>query len=509
LEMLMNYKTMLILLLLLAAGLGGYFTVKAVLSPKPLPEIQNSSFEDGLVGWQSNGYAEANGYESDYRLIHGAGTHQTRQLLTNVPNGWITLHAWVRSSGKQSEASIALVNCGTEDVFATVPIVKMGTWMHMVVSTKVRGGECTIQLSSTTEEEEWVSFDALSLERGETSLSIMGADISSLKKSEDMGGQYYYDDGTPGDALEILQDAGMNYARIRVWVNAADGYHGLDELLQLAERLDEKNIKLLVDFHYSDTWADPGKQYKPQAWEDMDFAALKQAVYDHTFEVCSALKKQGTPPAMVQIGNEINHGILWPDGKNDSDWEPLADLLKEGARAVKDCSPSTKIMLQLAEGGDNELFQNWLDHIIALEVPFDIIGVSYYPYWHGTLADLQYNLNDIAIRYDKDIIVVETAYAFSELNNDSLDNIVKFQSSRGYPISVEGQYAMFEAIMNVVRAIPNHRGLGVFWWDATWTAVPGNGWDPAIPTSGNAWENQALFDYDGKALPAMQLFSKP
>ncbi|MBI9050635.1 MAG: arabinogalactan endo-1,4-beta-galactosidase [Anaerolineaceae bacterium] len=505
----MNYKTLMIILVLLAAAVGGYFLIKNCLQPKPLPEIQNADFEAGLSGWQSSGMIEADGYESESRLTHSGDTHETTQLLTDMPNGWVTLRAWVRSSGKQSSAGIALKNCRTEDAYATVPIVKPGVWMQIVVSTKVRGGQCTISMYSETEPEEWVSFDELTLESGQTALSVIGADISSLKKSEDMGGQYFYQDGTPGDALQIMKDAGMNYARIRVWVNSADGYHGKQQLLDMAKRLDDKGMQLLVDFHYSDTWADPGKQYKPVEWEEYDFENLKQAVYDHTYDVCSSLKKQGTPPAMMQIGNEINHGLLWPDGKNDKDWTHLAALLKEGAQAVKDCSPSTRVMLQLAEGGDNRLFRDWLDHIIAEEVPFDVIGVSYYPYWHGTLDDLQNNLDDIAVRYEKDIIVVETAYAFTEENNDYLDNIVKYQSSRGYPISIDGQYDMLEAIMNVVRAVPDGRGLGIFWWDATWTAVPGNGWEPAIATSGNAWENQALFDYEGRALPAMDLFGKP
>lgn len=176
----------------------------------------------------------------------------------------------------------------------------------------------------------------------------MGADISGLKKSEDMGGTYADTDGRPGDALEILRDHGMNYARLRVWVDSPDGYHGKAQLLEIARRLKKNKIKLLVDFHYSDSWADPGKQYKPAAWEKLDFEALQQAVYDHTYDVCISLKRQGTPPDMVQIGNEINNGMLWPDGKTDN-WDNLAALLKQGQRAAKDCNPSTQVMLQVAE----------------------------------------------------------------------------------------------------------------------------------------------------------------
>ncbi len=344
---------------------------------------------------------------------------------------------------------------------------------------------------------------------GRAELTIMGADISSLKKSEDMGGVYAYEDGTQADALKILSDHGMNYARIRLWVNSPDGYHGKAQLLEMAKRLKEYEIKLLVDFHYSDSWADPGKQPKPKAWENLDFEGLKKALYDYTFDVCNSLKAQGTPPDMVQIGNEITNGMLWPDGKNDNSFDNLAALLKEGVRAVKDCSPSTLIMLHIDNGGNNEMYRWWFDNIIGKGVPFDLIGASYYPYWHGTLADLQNNLDDIALRYNKDIIVVETAYAFTPDDNDNYENIITIQTQPGYPFTPEGQAKMLADIMTIVRAVPNGHGLGVVWWDATWTAVPGNGWDPTHPAYGNNWENQALFDFANRSLPAMSLFGKP
>jgi arabinogalactan endo-1,4-beta-galactosidase len=155
------------------------------------------------------------------------------------------------------------------------------------------------------------------------------------------------------------------------------------------------------------------------------------------------------------------------------------------------------------------MYRWWFDSIIAREVPFDLIGASYYPYWHGTFADLQNNLNDIAVRYEKDIIVVETAYPFTLDDKDNFPNIAIEQGQPGYPFTPEGQKNMLAAVMDIVRAIPNGRGLGVMWWDATWTAVPGNGWDPADPTTGNNWENQALFDFENRALPALSLFNQP
>jgi arabinogalactan endo-1,4-beta-galactosidase len=277
----------------------------------------------------------------------------------------------------------------------------------------------------------------------------------------------------------------------------------------MAARLKNYDIKLLVDLHYSDNWADPGKQYKPAAWEDYDLETLVEAVYQYTFDVCTSLVQQGTAPDMIQLGNEINAGLLWPDGDYQH-FDNMAALLKAGARAVRECSPDTLIMLHIAEGGDNELAQWWFGNITRREVPFDVIGISYYPFWHGNLGQLQYNLNDLAQRYDKDVIVVETAYAFTDQNKDGLGNIAESSMAiPTYPFTPEGQRAMLRDVMAIVRAVPGNRGLGVFYWDATWTAVPGNGWDSTDPQSGNAWENQALFDYSDRVLPALDEYLNP
>jgi arabinogalactan endo-1,4-beta-galactosidase len=484
--------------------------------------LQNPGFEDREAdgfpaGWSHTGSADAvqmedRGHSGESRLTHkGESPYQveTTQTISGLADGWYTLRAWVRSSGGQHEAYVAL-KCDGEERRAHVPSTSPGyRWIELAVSNQSSGGECTMSLYSDGGPETWASFDDVSLVPGRVELSVLGADISSLKKSEDMGGVYRYADGSEADALEILKDRGMNYARLRVWVDPADGYHDKAELLGMAARLKEAGIKLLVDFHYSDNWADPGKQIKPAAWEDYDFEELKQAIYDHTYDVCSSLVAQGTPPEMIQVGNEINAGMLWPDGDYNH-MDNLADLLKEGYRAVKDCSPSTLVMLHIAEGGDNDLARWWFDNMTRREVPYDVIGISYYPFWHGSLAELQYNLNDITARYDKDVIVVETAYAFTDQEDDFLENIAApAMATPGYPFTPEGQRAMLRDVMAVVRAVPQGRGLGVFWWDAVWTAVAGNGWDSTDPESGNAWENQALFDFDDRALPALDEFLNP
>ncbi len=481
------------------------------------PGFEEQSPEGIPLGWESTGtdgsaIIEGRSHSGEFRLTHkGTGSYQieTKQTIKGLANEWYTLRVWVRSSGGQNEVYIGLT-CGGDEKRVYVPSTTPGyRWIQLVLSDEVKRGQCSIRLFSDGTVGSWVSFDDIELAPGQAALSILGADISSLKKSEDLGGIYKYSDGTQADALQILKDQGLNYARLRVFVDAADGYHDKNELLEMASRLKKLGIKLLVDFHYSDNWADPGKQNKPAAWKDYNFEQLKKAVYDHTFDVCSSLVAQGTPPDMMQLGNEINSGMLWPDGDHNH-FGSLADLLKAGYKAVKDCSSSTLVMLQIAEGGDNEMARWWFGNITGRDVPFDVIGISYYPYWHGSLAALQYNLDDISARYNKDVIVVETAYAFTDKEDDFLSNIAnRGMVVTGYPFTPEGQRTMLRDIMAIVRAVPNGRGLGVFWWDATWTAVPGNGWDSTDPKSGNAWENQALFDFDDRALPAMEEYLYP
>ena len=488
-------------------------------------DLVNPNFEEkdasGIpVGWTITGdesavLLEENGYSSDSRLTHKASETyrvETTQTVSNLSNGWYTLSAWIRSSGGQVEAYLGL-KCGGDQKRVHIPYTTPGyRWIRLVVSNQVTDGECTIKLYSFGTPNSWASFDNIELISGQSALSILGADISSLNKSEDKGGIYKYSDGTEADALQILKDNGLNYARLRVWVDPIDGYHNKDEILLMAKRFHSLGIKLLVDFHYSDDWADPGKQYKPEAWKDLDFGGLKQALYDFTFDVCNSLVEQGTPPDMIQVGNEINSGILWPDGHtwDPPNWDGLAELLTTGYNAVKDCSPEILVMLHIAEGGDNEMAHWVFDNLTRRDVPFDVIGLSYYPFWHGTLAELQNNMNDITVRYDKDIIVAEFAYPFTVLEDDGLANIANPRMGMdGYLFTPVGQRNMMRDVMSIIRGVPNGRGLGVFYWDATWTAVTGNGWDQKDPNSGNAWENQALFDFDDIALPALSEYLNP
>ncbi len=251
---------------------------------------------------------------------------------------------------------------------------------------------------------------------------ILGADISFLPELEAKGIKFS-DKGAQKDAIEILKDHGFNYIRLRLFVDpSADsgyspgkGFCDLQHTLEMAKRIKKAGLKFLLDFHYSDTWADPGKQYKPTAWKGLTFPELSDKVYEYTKQILSALKAQGTTPDMVQTGNEINHGMVWPEG-NIQHPDSLAILLKAGMAAVKDVDPKIITLLHIALGGQNNESEFFLDNMIKRGVTFDVIGESYYPKWHGTLPDLESNLSALKKKYNKPVIVAEYSQLKKEVN---------------------------------------------------------------------------------------------
>jgi beta-galactosidase len=258
--------------------------------------------------------------------------------------------------------------------------------------------------------------------KGREVTQMMGADISFLPELEARGIKFS-DKGVEKDAIQILKDHGFNYVRLRIFNNPAHekgyspdkGFCDLQNTLVMAKRVKAAGMKLLLNFHYSDYWADPGKQYKPEAWKGLGFTDLKKSVYSYTKEVMAALKAQGTTPDMVQVGNEINHGIIWPEG-SVSHLDSLAQLIRAGTAAVKAVDPTVVMMLHVALGGQHDESAFFIDNMVARDVQFDVIGESYYPKWHGTLDDLRDNLNDLVKRYNKDVIVVEYSHRKEEVN---------------------------------------------------------------------------------------------
>ncbi|MEK0207509.1 arabinogalactan endo-beta-1,4-galactanase [Klebsiella michiganensis] len=361
---------------------------------------------------------------------------------------------------------------------------------------------------------------------------IKGADISTLLDAEKHGAKFFNHNNQPQDPIAILKADGVNYVRLRLWVDPKDaqgqryggGDNDLAATLALAKRAKAQGMKLLLDFHYSDFWTDPGKQFKPKAWEKMDYPQLKTTIHDYTRDTIARFKQEGVLPDMVQIGNEINGGMLWPEGKSwgqgGGEFDRLAGLLNAAIDGLKENltgGEQIKIMLHLAEGTKNDTFRWWFDEISKRNVPYDIIGLSMYTYWNGPISALKANMDDISKRYNKDVIVVEAAYAYTLENCDNAENSfqAKEEKDGGYPATVQEQYNYIHDLMQAVADVPDHRGKGIFYWEPTWIAVPGNTW--ATPAGmkyihdewkeGNARENQALFDCRGKALPSMKVFN--
>lgn len=361
---------------------------------------------------------------------------------------------------------------------------------------------------------------------------IRGADVSMLKDIEDLGGEFY-DNGVKKDALEIMKNHGANYVRLRLWVDPYDsegnsyggGSNDFNTTLYLAKRAQEKGMKVLIDFHLSDYWADPGTQSKPKAWENLSYDELKTTLYNYMKNTLNDFKNQGVVPDMVQVGNETSSGILWDEGKiggDYTDFTQLAELLNQAISGVRaSVGNQTKIVLHLDNGGNNSLYRWWFDGVTGcgFDLDFDIIGLTYYPMWHGTMDDLQYNLNDISARYNKDVMIVETAYAFTLADGDGLGSSFSPQDEEigGYPASVQGQKDFMSDLESVILNVPGNRGLGFFYWEPEWIPVEGAYWGTEagkeyIEDNGilsNPWDNLALFDFNGNALESIDIFQTP
>lgn len=360
---------------------------------------------------------------------------------------------------------------------------------------------------------------------------IMGGDLGMIREVEARGGEFSRG-GSSGDPIDIMGEAGMNLARLRLWVDPysasgepyGGGTNDLATTIAVAQRAKAAGMDILLDFHLSDWWADPGTQTIPKAWRSLTYPQLLSTVRAYTNDVIDQMRAAGVLPDLVQMGNEIPGGILWDHGRvgsGVSDFSGLAALLEAGIAGVDDAlgaGEDIEIVLHLDHGGDNALYRWWFDAITAQGVPFDIIGLSYYPFWHGTMGELAVNLNDISARYDKDVLVVETAYAWTLDDGDGLGNsfFTAEEATGGYPASVAGQTAFLRDLRDLVRAVPDGRGRGLIWWEPGWLPVPGANWgteagkldngDTGVLS--NPWDNQTLFDAGGAALATLDVFGE-
>jgi len=309
-----------------------------------------------------------------------------------------------------------------------------------------------------------------------------GADVSWLPQMEVSGIIFKDENGHPKDCLHILRELGMNSIRLRVFVNpdndSISGHCSKEETIKMALRAQHLGMRVMINFHYSDSWADPSKQFKPRAWEAHDFTTLLSDVHAHTYDVISALCAAGVCPEWVQIGNEIPGGFLWPDGSTQH-WHQLAQLLNKGYEAVKAAHPASKVIVHIDEGDNRDKFNNFFDQATFHGVKYDVIGLSYYPFWvkkdyTETIRNLEENLNYLVQKYRKEVMVVEVGGEVSRVQNT---------------------YDLLEATLNAVRNVPDGKGLGVMYWE---------------PQGMQSWSKYSLCAWleNGQPLPALQSFKK-
>ena len=310
-----------------------------------------------------------------------------------------------------------------------------------------------------------------------------GADISWLPQMEATGYTFYNDQGVAEDCFKILKDHGINSIRLRTWVNPStdktNGHCSKAETVAMAVRAQSWGMRVMIDFHYSDTWADPGHQAKPTAWVGHDFPTLLNDLYNYTFDVMTALKTAGVSPEWVQVGNEISNGMVYPEGSTNY-WSQLIQLTNKGYDAVKAVSPTSKVILHVDQGNNNARFRWWFDNAKNNNAKYDIIGMSYYPYWLSgspdytlSINDLGNNLADMVSRYGKEVMVVEVG---------------------GIDTQAQNTYDMLVAVQKKTLAVVNNFGLGVFYWE---------------PEGAKNWSGYALSAWgsDGKPTIAMNAFN--
>jgi arabinogalactan endo-1,4-beta-galactosidase len=307
-----------------------------------------------------------------------------------------------------------------------------------------------------------------------------GADVGWLHQMEATGYKFYNVNGEEEDCLKILKDHGINSIRLRAWVNPSDdlasGHCSTAEVVEMAFRAKEMGFRLMIDLHYSDSWADPEKQKKPAAWENHSFDELVSDVYDYTLEVMNALKDKDISPEWVQVGNEIPSGMLWPEGSTEN-FEQLSKLLDSAYEAVKAVFREAKVIIHLDQGDDRNRFVSFFDKHKANGGKYDVIGVSYYPYWvkkdyTETIDNLTNNLIEFVRRYDKEVMVCEIGGEDTKISNN---------------------YDMLKEVMMRVKAIPEGKGLGVFYWE---------------PQGAYSWSKYKLSAWgeDGRPTKALEAF---
>lgn len=331
---------------------------------------------------------------------------------------------------------------------------------------------------------------------------ISGGDFSHLAFFES-NGVVYKDSGIARDALTIIGDKGLNCVRLRLFTSSAaqaltnpyNCINNLEYTVPLAVRVKNAGLRFILDFHYSDTWADPGKQTKPEDWAGLTYAELLLHMRTYNSNCIAAFRQVGAMPDYVQIGNEITGGMLWPDGRvggsydTPTQWSKLGQLIKAAIQGVRDAAagPAPTIIVHIDRGGSWSGTQWFFDRLQLQQIDFDMIGLSYYPFWHGSLDDLRTCLVNTTARYSKPVVVAETAFPWAGSTN-----------IYGIPANAGGQVEYLAALTKMVRSLPNGLGAGIVWWGAEYQSLAG------YNLAG--FDRRSFFSSDGNALPIVTAF---
>ncbi|MBQ6160470.1 MAG: glycosyl hydrolase 53 family protein [Oscillospiraceae bacterium] len=362
---------------------------------------------------------------------------------------------------------------------------------------------------------------------------IFGMDASQVPSLEASGVKYYDVAGNEKDVFRILVENGVNYIRVRVWNDPYDaqgnGYGGgnctVDTALEIGKRATKYGMKLLVDFHYSDFWADPGKQQAPKAWKDLDLEAKTQALEAYTRESLQKLRDAGVDVGMVQVGNETNGALC-----GETSWSAIVQLMAAGSRAVRAVYPEAKVAVHFANP-ENGAYPAYASNLKLYGLDYDVFGTSYYPYWHGSLENLTNILRQIRTQYGKEVLVLETSYAWTGEDSDFFGNTISEGSAvaKPYPYTLQGQV---NSLRDLTQAVLDADGIGVCYWEGTWISAGGStkeenqklweqygsGWASSYaaeydPQDAGKWyggcavDNQAFFDAQGRALESLMAFN--
>ncbi len=322
---------------------------------------------------------------------------------------------------------------------------------------------------------------------------IRAADVSYLPLIESEGTIFKYN-GNAENALTTLKNSGCNTIRIRLWKDPSDIHSSLTEVKTFSIRAKNMGFKVWLSVHYSDTWADEGSQTKPAAWQSLSFVDLKAAIISYTTTVINEIH-----PDIIQIGNETNDGMLWPQGKLTTNESQYLQLVQSASSTIRTLSPTTKIMLHYAGIGTGA---TWYFNKVS-SIDYDYIGLSFYPIWHGKiLSDVSTTINSLGQTFNKKVIIAETAYPFTFGYSDNTNNILGLQNQiiPDYPATIDGQRAYLLALKSIIKQTTN--GIGFCYWEAEWVAFRG-----PTSTNGSSWENQSLWDFNNNALPAMDVFN--